>query len=182
MKLEDIEKMAEKSEKAVINLSEPFKIEGFKIILQSLMQESTHPTEVQEKHQRKKHTKSKVTKTEMKKTSPESGIVKKIITSKIQLDKYNYIHDLEGVAIDLAILKLVEDEFDFDGLIPAEISLILKKKFKILRSVNASSMMLGRKAGAFVDRTPEGQSYRYTIMKQGIDFLQSEIDKKPSTK
>jgi len=112
------------------------------------------------------------------KVKAKEDVVEKIVTSEIDLSKYNYIYGLSGLPLFLAVLKIAREEFGIDGLTPPEISKILKSKFRISKAVSEENVSMAlSKAGECIDRVPNprGRGYMYRIMHAGEQLLNETI-------
>lgn len=168
MKVEDIKKLTQKAKEAVEGLEEPLKTEGFKVILNKLMEsgknDSSRTVEIKKKKKAIASTAVDVT-----------GVVEEVC-NKINRTNYVEIYNMKKT-LDKAlfILKIVRDEAGVDGLLPLQISRILNVAFKIKATSIAISMALSS-ATKYVDRkqvdTRGGKGYKYYLMHEGEKYLE----------
>lgn len=105
------------------------------------------------------------------------------VCSKINRTEYPEINKLKGAKdISLFILRIAKDDAGTDGLLPAEISEILNKVFRINITKYAISMALGEET-KFVDRKNVtrrgGKAFVYRIMTPGEEHLAQLLKEGP---
>jgi hypothetical protein len=71
--------------------------------------------------------------------------------------------------LSMLLLKAASDKCQIQWLTPAEISQVLKDKFRLKVETPAVRMALG--ASEYVDRKPAGGGFAYTLMEPGEAFL-----------
>ena len=167
--LEELKEKVDLASKATEELPEPLKTEGFKIILNNLLDDKI----------KEKYSKTKISLTTKSKTM--SSDITNIINN---LNRSNY-SDLNKLikTLDksLFILRTVKDDVGIDGLTPTEISTILGDKFRIKATSAAISMALSS-ASSYVDRIRvfiQGgpPAFKYKIMHEGEIYLNDLLKK-----
>jgi len=107
-------------------------------------------------------------------------VVEQILISEIDMTKYEFIYKLKGLPLYLSIIQMALKEFNIDGLNSAEISQILREKFRIRAGEDAIAHALALALPKrYVDRkkNPRGKGYIYRILRKGEDYLTQEINK-----
>ena len=164
----EIEELKEKvnlASKAIEELPEPLKTEGFKIILNNLLKDNKEKFKKFSLITKPKTTSSDVTN----------------IINNLNRSSYRDLHKLvKNLDKSLFILKIVKDDVGIDGLTPSEISAILNDKFRIKATNSAISMALS--ASSYVDRirvsTQCGPpAFKYKIMPEGEVYIDNLFDK-----
>ncbi len=168
MNVNDYQEKVKIAKESVKDLDGDLKVEAFKMVLSQLLEGGTKPADVPKKHRKARNPAKKQP---SKEATPE--IMENV--SKIDIEGYSHIYKLSGIAIYLGIIKMVLDECKIDGLIPVDISILLKNKFRISKTYNTISMALGNAQGKYVDREQVGSGFKYKIMRPGIDFLEAQI-------
>lgn len=112
--------------------------------------------------------------TEVEKAKKTESVIGELFKKPIDNAEYNSLFSLKGMLLEkaLAVLKIAQSK-GADYLSPAEITKLLKEKFRVSK-VYASNISLAlSKARAFVDRRPreQGQGYEYRLMLQGEKCL-----------
>lgn len=93
----------------------------------------------------------------------------------LDLSNRDYVYNLSGLALYLAIISIARLELAVDGLSPSEISKICKEKVRISAGVDRSTISNSlSNAGAKVDRidNPRGNGFAYKIMRAGENHIE----------
>lgn len=148
---------------------EPLKSEAFKTILAKLMDsEEAKKEEVTEKDNHAPNIPKFSTN-----RLDEKGTGK--ICSSINRTEFPAIYKLKtALGRALFVLNITRNKYGIEGLLPSEISKILKISFR-LKDTAASIQVSLANATEYVDRKPikvqGGQSYKYYIMHKGEEYL-----------
>jgi len=169
MDAEELQKLTRQAKEAVADLEEPFKTEGFKIVLNKLLEQ--------------KPSSRKATATIKARRFPSASSDDEVqsIISKLNRTEFQEINGLK-TALDQAlfILKIARDNAVVDGLLPLQISKILSLVFRIKTTSAAIGVALSN-AGAYVDRKPVkvrgGTGYKYLLMQSGETHLTEVMGK-----
>jgi len=167
MKTEEIQKLVKIAEESVKDLEEPLKSEGFKTILNRLMEEGSPKP------------KRPITKNTGAATYESSDHEVAKICESLNRTEFPEIEKITK-ALDQAlfVLLIARDSADVDGLLPSQISKILNTVFRLPTTGAAIGMALGN-ARSLVDRKAVnvrgGQAYKYRIMREGEVHLQNVI-------
>lgn len=124
----------------------------------------------------KKHQKSEVKKT-LHSGRQDFSRIREIAEGDINIfDSYlNFLTVVIGKYLEksLIILKIAKDNYNIDGLTPAEITVILRDKIRVARihQPNISLTLGDPKNSRYLSRVPFKGSYFYKLTKLGEDFI-----------
>ena len=169
MKQEELNKLVKIAEDAVKGLEEPLRSEGFKTILNKLMEEGLSKP------------KKTTTKNTVATTYESSNHEVAKICESLNRTEFPEIEKITK-ALDQAlfVLLIARDKAGVDGLLPSQISRILNTVFRVSTTGAAIGMALGN-ARSLVDRkavnVQGGRAYKYRITREGEVHLQDVIAK-----
>ena len=143
----------------------------------SNLESGTHSTESTKFRKNKKIEKGSNVETKPK---IETDFIKNIV-EKIEKSKHVYINKLQSVSLkSLAILKVIKQDFNIDGLTSAQILYILNERFRINVAWSSISNVLKEldSKGLIDSVHKEGSSGRtYRILNEGEELIKLEIEK-----
>ena len=118
------------------------------------------------------------------KASQDSTAVPRLLGELNRAEHPQIKHGRKTLDLALLILKAARDKSQIEWLTPAEVSQVLKDKFRLKIETPAVRMALG--GSQYVDRKPAGGGFAYTLMEPGETYLKDlpalEDDKEPTQK
>ena len=177
MENENLKDIIQQANDAVSGVSDPdLKKIAFQKILDKLFDDNINKIS---KHKSEKKIVSKAATSKISSNKKEKDLILSELLRKINRTKYSEIHNLtKALDKSLYILKICKDDLGVDGLVPSQISGLLRGAFRIKMSKESVSMALGA-ATKYVDRNEcvinGGRAFIYKIMHDGEKYLNEAL-------